>query len=167
MPKMWGYGGVIAPDAIRSSELDSIVDDLLHSAPLRLSIRPNPLLADTWRKSVAGRMIPTPRVVHLLDLSEGFETIWRDGFSARARRAVRKAERAGLTIERGTSGALISDFNDLYNGWITRRARERHVPRLIPQMRAERPERFRHVGRDLGKRCRVLLARLTAAQWLA
>jgi hypothetical protein len=160
LPKTWGYGGAIAADAIRSSELDSIVDDLLHSAPLHLSIRPNPLLADTWSRSAAGRMTPTPRVAHVLDLSEGFEHIWRDCFSGRARRAVRKAERAELTIERGTSGALMSDFYNLYNGWIIRRARERRIPRLIPQMRAEPPGKFSLVGRHLGERCRVLLARL-------
>jgi Acetyltransferase (GNAT) domain len=117
------------------------------TAPLRLSVRPNPLLAHIWSKPVAGRMAP-------------FDHIWRDCFSGRARRAVRKAERAGLTIERGNSDALISDFLDLYNGWITRRARERHIPRAIPQMRAERQRKFRLVGRHLGQRCRVLLARL-------
>ena len=160
MPKTWGYGGAVAAHAIRSYELESIVDDLLCSAPLRLSIRPTPLLADTWSKSAASRMTPTPRVAHVLDLSEGFEHIWRDCFSGRARRAVRKAERAGLTIERGTGGALMSDFSSLYDGWITRRARERRIPRLIPQMRAERPGKFSLVGRHLGERCRVLLARL-------
>ena len=160
MPKMWGYGGVIAADAIRSFELDSVVDDLLGSAPLRLSIRPNPLLADTWSKSAANRMTPTRRIVHLLDLSEGFDHIWEQCFSGRARRAVRKAERAGLTIEHGNSDALISDFLRLYGGWITRRARERHIPRLIPLVRAERQRKFRLVGRHLGGYCRVLLARL-------
>jgi hypothetical protein len=37
MLKMWGYGGVTAADAIRSSELDRVVDDLLHSAVASVS----------------------------------------------------------------------------------------------------------------------------------
>ncbi|MGE5070817.1 MAG: hypothetical protein ACM3KJ_09210, partial [Bacillota bacterium] len=44
---------------------------------------------------------------HVLDLDGGFDRVWGERFHASARKAVRRAERAGLTVERDTTGRLV------------------------------------------------------------
>lgn len=160
LPGMWGSGGPVAARPLETSGLERIVADLLHPSPLRLAVRPSPLLADEWSAAADGRMAATPRVVHLLDLEGGYDQVWNERFRTVTRRNVRKARRMGLGTERGTAGALIPEFYGLYEGWLARRARERRLPVSLSRLRAERLRKFELVARHLGECCRVLLARL-------
>ena len=50
---------------------------------------------------------------HVLDLADGFATVWQHRFRGTARTAIRKAERSGLEVEVDRSGRLLPAFGSL------------------------------------------------------
>ncbi len=80
-----------------------------------------------------------------------------------ARNKVRKAERAGLTVESDSTGRLVPVYYDLYMDWVRRRAQERGLPTSIMLRRASRMEplrKFQVVAQKLGSACHIWVARL-------
>ena len=74
-----------------------------------------------------------------------------------------RAERLGVTVECGTSGRLVPEFYQLLEQAAARWARMQHEPYwlAIRRLKHRDPrEKFEAIGRLLGERCRVWLARV-------
>jgi CelD/BcsL family acetyltransferase involved in cellulose biosynthesis len=58
----------------------------------------------------------TESETHIVDLSVGYDVLWRDGFDKPRRRRVRRAEEQGVVIRRATGDADVGRFVDVYRG---------------------------------------------------
>jgi lipid II:glycine glycyltransferase (peptidoglycan interpeptide bridge formation enzyme) len=83
-------------------------------------------------------------------------------FSSRTRNKIRKAEKAGLTIERDRSGELVPEFYDLFLQSISRWATKQHEPLWMARWRARRRDpitKIESIIKALGDSCRLWIAR--------
>lgn len=102
---------------------------------------------------------------YLLDISNGFDDVWKRKFRPRVRTAVRKAERSSLDVEADTSGRLAGSFNDLYEKSIRQRAAANQDPVWLTRFRLNLvsptpPRMVSSVTRCFGEGCKIWLARL-------
>jgi hypothetical protein len=100
-------------------------------------------------------------MIQTLDLSGGFDNVWKHRFVHSVRRWCRKAERIGLTVEWDDTGRLVGVLDALYRKSVVRWARQQHEPLRLAQWRARRrnPRRkFEVVAERLGPACRVWVA---------
>ncbi len=159
LPNGWGFGGPLAEGGLTHADAAVVLDDLAGSRQLRTSLRPNPLTAHLWgsARGVAAK----PRLAHVLDLDGGFERVWQERFTDNAKRAVRKAERSGLSVECDTTGRLVPVYYRLFERSVERWAGALHEPLWLARMRARRrdPERkLQALTGDLGVSARVWVA---------
>lgn len=162
-PAHCGIGGLLAPGGVRTGEVAAVFGDLARRRVLSQRIVPHPLLAADWAAGRPDRASVVPRCAHLIDLREGWDDVWSNRFSRSTRRGVRHAERAGVTVECGTSGRLMAEFYQLLEGSAARWARLQHEPHWLALRRLRRRdplEKFESIGRFLGERCRVWVARM-------
>jgi hypothetical protein len=164
LPPGWGTGGILAPGGVRPDEVDMVLEDLVADRALRTSLRPSFRAAHNWPASPPG-VVPVPRTVHVLDLDGGMDAIWSQRWSKNTRgnmrNAERRAERAGMTVESGSSPELVERFYDLYLRWLDRRARERNLPPALVRGRGKRAEplaKFHAVAAALPDACRIFVA---------
>lgn len=97
-----------------------------------------------------------------MDLDRPFDEL-HARFSKMACKAIRKAVKEGVTVESATGAVHVRDFYALYEGWIERRAHERHLPVSVARQRdyANEPlERLLVLAHALEPSFRVWLARL-------
>src|SRR4051794_13857572 len=106
LPAAWGIGGLIASGGAGADDVAAVFGELGERRSLRTSITPSPLQARAWALARPARAIAVERCAHVLDLDGGFSAVWERRFAGTARTAVRKAERAGLTVECDTTGRL-------------------------------------------------------------
>lgn len=157
----WGMGGLLAPGDLRYEDVVSVFSDLRERRVLRTSLRPNPLAADVWAAARPSGVVAVARLAHVLDLAGGFAAVWSKRFTGTARTAVRKAERAGLTVEADSTGRLVPVFYELYCEALRRWARQQHEPLALALARGVRrnPRRkFEEMARRLGNACRFWVA---------
>jgi hypothetical protein len=160
MPHAWGIGGLLSERPPRPAEVSAVVSDLAADPALRTCIRPNPLHAELWASVRPPAPVSIPRRAHVLDLRGGADEIWR-GFHQSARRGVRKAERAGLEVERDVSGRLVPVFHRLLQTSIERWAAQQHEPLPLARLRASRRdplEKFERLAASLGEAMCVWVA---------
>ncbi len=160
-PNSWGMGGVLSSIPLRKGDLEVVLADLVAQPEAGFSIRPNPLQADHWRKALIPGVYTLPRQAHVLDLQDGFQFIWEKRFKSSVRRAVRKAERSGLVVERDTTGKLIPVFYELFKQSIERWARKQHEPLALAHFRGQLRDplsKFEDLARRLGDACQVWVA---------
>jgi hypothetical protein len=160
-PASWGVGGVIASGTVRADDLATVFADLAGRRVLRTSVRPNPLANDIWAKVCPPRAVTVPRLAHVLDLDGGFGRVWDQRFTGSARTAVRKAERAGLTVECDTTGRLAAVFYALFERSLDRWARQQHEPRALARWRGHRRDplhKLQLIAERLADRCRLWVA---------
>lgn len=161
LPPTWGVGGVIARREPTADDLAAVYADLAASPGLSVRILPNPRQGALWRAVRPTRLQVNPRRAHVLDLEGGFEEIWADRFAKNTRTAVRKALRAGVTIECDTTGRALPIFYRLYRLSVDRWASQRNDPRGFSHWRAARLyplAKLQHVARAMGERFRVYVA---------
>jgi Acetyltransferase (GNAT) domain len=162
LPYGWGFGGVVATDAITPADVTIVLRDLARRSFLRTSIRPDPLQASTWAaEGASARAQRVQRRAHILRLDGGWEATWSGRFTGSARTAVRKAERSGLMVESGNSPQLMDEFYDLYRQSMVRWSRSSPLPSGVARWRAahlEPARKFRAVAEQLGDACRVWVA---------
>lgn len=161
-PANYGCGGVLASGGLRSSDVSHVLSDLRHSRAVSTRLTGSHHTADRWRSGNVAGVLQVPHRNEVLDLSGGFETIFDQRFQSSVRRAVRKAERSALTVERAPAGRLVHVFYDLYLDWTERRARESGLPRGVAMALARRREplrKFEAVADLLGDSCQVWVAR--------
>jgi lipid II:glycine glycyltransferase (peptidoglycan interpeptide bridge formation enzyme) len=155
-----GEGGVVLPDDVRM-----VFADLGRQGALRASLRPDPSTAATWDEARPPWAVRQPRSAHSLSLDGGFDEVWRNRFRSDTRNRVRRAERAGVTVEHDDTGRLAPVFHDLYAKSVERWARRDGQPLAFARWRASRREparKLQTVAAVLGVRCRIYTAFLDA-----
>jgi hypothetical protein len=148
-------GGIIGANPLLASDIASIISDLRQLGAIGIRILPNPLQGEQWDLGVNGSTRTLPRLSHVLDLDGGFDKVQSELFSRTARKRVRKAERAGLEIERDTTGRLLPIYHELYKRSIDRWARQSREPRALARLRTARHdplERFEFLAKTFGDR---------------
>jgi hypothetical protein len=161
MPKFWGAAGLVSPGQLHMEDVAEILGDLAAAPGVLMSIRPYFPQAAAWERARPQSFVILPHLVHVLDLEGGFEQVWGKRFGTKARGGVRKAERAGLTVEMDTTGRLVPQFYDTYLRWHEHQARERGTSPTLARRLAQRREplrKFTLVARRLQDACRVWVA---------
>jgi len=160
-PSSWGIGGLVVPGTIRVEDVGAVFSDLLSRPFLRTSIRPNPRAGEIWAAAAPPGVISIPRLAHVLDLDGGFSQVWMKRFNSRTRNKIRKAEKAGLVVERDTSGELVPVFYDLFRQSISRWASRQNEPPWMARWRGRRRDpitKFESIAQFLGDACRIWVA---------
>jgi Acetyltransferase (GNAT) domain len=161
LPAGWEPCGIVAPKRLEASEVAAVLRDLACRATVRTSLRPGPVQGSAWAAAQPPGITVVPRLAHTLQLDGGFERVWTKCFTSTARRAVRKAERSDVTVERDTSGRLIPIVQELFELSLDRWASQQHEPRLLARWRGHRrdpPRKLELIARMLGNACRIWLA---------
>lgn len=162
MAPTWGTGGLLAADALTVDHVRAVFEDLSHSPAMRTTVRPDFAQAPLWAACRPPGAIELPVTHHVLDLDRDFDQLWAN-FSKMARKAIRKAQREGVTVDSDASGKLVPEFYELYEGWVERRARQRHIPLPVARYRGHHNEplaRLELLADRLGESFRVWVARL-------
>jgi hypothetical protein len=160
-PSGWGIGGVVASGGVQPADVAAVFADLAARPVVRTSLRPNPLDGELWSAARPPGAVAIPRLAHVLALEGGFGSVWKERFTGTARTAVRKAERSGLTVERDTSGRLVSVVYELLERSVERWAGRQHEPRALARWRTHRRDplrKFELMARTLGDACRIWVA---------
>jgi hypothetical protein len=160
-PPHCGVSGLLAAGGASAEEIAAVLDDLSSRRVLVQSVSPGPLLAPTWAAAAPAHALTVPHRAHVLDLSGGWEEVWSKHFGRTSRRGARYAERAGVTVECGTSGRGVSEYYELVECAVVRWARKQHEPLWLARRRLNRRDpraKFEAMGRFLGERFRVYLA---------
>jgi hypothetical protein len=164
MPYGWGSGGLLGGSrAVTAEDVRLVLADLADQPPLRLTIRPPARDAAAYEQAMPAGVARTRHRDQALDLSGGFEQVWTERFTGKARRAVRKAEASALTVERDDAGRLIPEFYELYQQSVVRWAAHQHEPVRLARLRAARRDplsKFQTVAAATAPALRVYLARL-------
>jgi Acetyltransferase (GNAT) domain len=161
-PARYGSGGLLASGGLRASDVTHVLIDLLRTTAVSTRVKPNHDTTGRWEAGCVAGVVSIPRRLEVLDLDGGFSRVWDERFKPAARRAVRKAERSGLVVERDSSMRLIAPFYDLYLEWTNQRARESGVPARVAAWLARRREPLRKlqaVAAMVGDACRIWVAR--------
>jgi hypothetical protein len=161
-PFGWGMGGLVVPSHdLEPADVRAVFANLGTSGALLATIRPAPRRGAAYRAAAPRGALSVPHTAHVLDLAGGFETVWMERFTGKARRAVRKAERLGVTVEWDASGRLVPVFDELYRRSVQRWAEQQHEPVWLARARAHRNDparKFASVAAALGSACRVWVA---------
>jgi hypothetical protein len=167
MPFGWGTGGLICPGGRLSSEdVAAVVADLSRQPALLVGVRPSPAAEGAWATAVPEDVVRIRQMTQSVDLSGGFDDVWKHGFATTVRSYCRKAERKGVTVERDDTGRLMEVFDALYRRSVVRWARQQHEPLWLAQWRAQRRDprhKFQTVAERLGPACQVWVAWLAGA----
>ncbi|TYP87213.1 GNAT family N-acetyltransferase [Blastococcus xanthinilyticus] len=161
-PYGWGMGGLVVPARdLDPADVAAVFADLAASGGVLTALRPAPRRAASYRAAALPGVLRVAHTAHVLDLAGGFDAVWRDRATGKARRAVRKAEAAGVTVEVDATGRLVPVFDALYRQSVRRWAEQSHEPLWLARLRSQRsdPERkFAAVATALGAACRVRVA---------
>jgi lipid II:glycine glycyltransferase (peptidoglycan interpeptide bridge formation enzyme) len=98
----------------------------------------------------------------VLDLDGGMEAVWTKRITTATRTKLRRAARSGVVVERASGPRAVDTFYEVYETWLTRRARERRMPVRLALWRGRRREPFSKFSAAiecLGDACRVWVAR--------
>lgn len=161
LPYAWSVGGVISKRPLEINHLKALFGDLERTPFLTMRLLPNPLQGALWRAAQPVRARTVPRRAHVLDLEGGFDRVWKERFDAKTRNKVRKAERSNLTVERDTTGRLVSVFEALFQRSIDRWAAQQNEPRWLAHLRANRRDplsKTQHITARMGEACPIWVA---------
>ena len=138
-----------------------VIDDLTRSPAVSVRLRPDPDTAAVWAAGVPAGVDSDARMAQAVSLDGGFDTVWRTRFRSQTRTKVRRAERAGVVVERDDTGRLAATFHRLYTLSAARWAQRGDGLPVIARWSAARREPQRKVSTvaaapDAG--CRLYLA---------
>lgn len=104
------YGGPVVDgdEAAAGSLLDAYLNQGRRIGVLEVS------WTDFWNRPVAGPETVERHSTQVIDLTGGFESIWRDDFEKAKRRQARKAEREGLAVVDAGTDRDIDAFYAIY-----------------------------------------------------
>ena len=159
-PAPFASGGLLASEGLRASDVRQVLEDVRDGPAVRTRIKANHDVADIWGRGLVPGVASSPRRVEVVDLDGGFNRVWERRLNSAARRAVLKAERSGLEVERDGTGRLVPAFYQLYLDWITDRAKASGLPSPLTVALARRREPlevFEAVAAALGEECQVWL----------
>ena len=162
LPHGLGYAGLLSDEPVDADDVGVVVDDLQRLPALSVKVRTGPL-QDAWQAVDSERFESSEHVLHMVDISGGFEHVWTTVFGGSLRTKIRKGEKVGLVVECDSTGTLIPVFYELYEQWLEERAERRGIPRAVALRlgrRAEPRKKFESVARVLGEGCQVWVASL-------
>jgi hypothetical protein len=137
MPNAWGFGGLVGSDP-QPNEIAAVLADLRTLPLASVRVRPNPLQHAAWAAAAGPDVLRLPRRAHVIDLRPGFDAVFAQGFSSRARSHVRRAERFGLEVRCDTTGELVPVFYELFLKSVERWAAKQREPVALALARARR-----------------------------
>jgi hypothetical protein len=162
LPVGWGPAGLLGEGGVvRPEDVQMVFADLADHHAVGVALRPDPGTATSWEQGSPPGVPRQPLMAQTLSLVGGFEEVWRKRFRSDTRNRVRRAERAGVVVERDDTGGLVPLFHELYAKSVDRWARRAGEPLALARWRAARrePERkLRTVAALCGTRCRVYTA---------
>ena len=163
LPVGWGPGGLLGEGGVlRPDDVRMVVADLARTGAVDVRLRPDPAFAAVWESAVPASVARQPGMAQTVPLDGGFDRVWRSGFRGDTRTRVRRAERAGVVVERDDTGALVPVFHRLYALSVDRWATSDGIPRVLARRRAARHEpqhKLRTVAEDPATGCRIYVAR--------
>lgn len=151
-----GEGGPASPE-----EASALIQEMCRQPGLRTRIVVGGDDARVWASATPSSIYSIARTAHVLDLCDGFSTVWSKRFTSKVRSNSRKAERRGVVVESDSTGRLIPVFDVLYRTSVDRWAQERGHPVALMRWLSQRqhPQRkFATVARNLGDQCTVWIA---------
>lgn len=160
-PRGYGQGGLLADGGLRPNDVCIVVDDLRGSSSVSTSINGHHHTAQYWKVGCGNGVVEIRRRVEVVDLRDGFDKLWRKGFAGGVRRNIAKAERAGVRIERDTTGRLLPAFYEIYLAWAAERSARSALPPRLALLSARHRESYRKLSSvvdQLAGRCRVWVA---------
>ncbi|WP_435231550.1 peptidoglycan bridge formation glycyltransferase FemA/FemB family protein [Pseudopelagicola sp. nBUS_20] len=160
LPHGFGAGGFISDFELVKNDLISILEALNDMNARELSIRPNPMQISIWPDPHAC-WATTKRISHVLDISSGYDYIWKNSFHSKKRNRIRKAVKLGIQIKKGNDAAILNQFYSVYLRWSEIRAKQRNLPSapLLWLARRREPKwKFDAVARELGSNLQVYVA---------
>jgi CelD/BcsL family acetyltransferase involved in cellulose biosynthesis len=135
MPDGFGFGGLVGNTAVTDEAAAACLRDL-RSLPLKhVVVRPDPFQADAWRAAAqreGAAIMPHP--TQIADLSGGFDHFWGTVLESATRTKIRRAERAGVEVERINGAAGVAEFYNSYVQWLGDRAHRRHQPPVLTRI---------------------------------
>ena len=152
-----GEHGMISPDDVRD-----VVADLAQIPALRVLVVPSTADAAAWERGAPSTVARTALSSYVVDLTGGFDTVWTERFSKKARYKCRKALREGIEVEKDTSGRLLPVFDELYQRSVEAWSREYFLPTPLARrvIGARHPHhKLETVARRLGPTCQLWIAR--------
>lgn len=161
MPTHWGFGGLVAEGGVTAADVALVLADLGARRLARQTLRPNPCHADLYREHAPARTVVVPRRAHVLDLQPDADAVFA-GFASSRRRAIRKAERAGLEVECATDGRLLPEHFALLEHSEARWAAQQHEPVWLARWRARFRDtlpKWQAIAAHLDGGCRQWVAR--------
>jgi hypothetical protein len=162
LPVGWGPGGLVGEDGLLwPDDVRMVVADLAGTGAVDVRLRPDPASAAVWESAVPARVAREPGMAQTVPLDDGFDRVWRTRFRSDTRNRVRRAERAGVVVERDDSGALVPVFHRLYALSVARWAARDGIPPALARRRAARREpehKLRTVADNPATGCRIYAA---------
>ena len=127
-PRRWGVGGPITSGGnIDPAEAAAVLSHVVRRDMLGAEIHLSHIADPVWLQAASQyRVLTDP--FYVLDLTSGFDNVWRHKFKGDIRTAVRKGERSGLDIETDRSGRLLEVFYGLYEKSMQRWSAKMHEP---------------------------------------
>jgi hypothetical protein len=164
LPIGWGPGGLLSEGgSVRHEDVRMVAADLARRPALRIQLRPDPATAGVWEAGMPAYARRTARMAQTVSLDGGFGIVWQHRFKRDTRTRVRRAERAGVVVERDDTGRLVPVFQHLYAKSMERWARQAGEPQGMARWRAGRrepPHKLPTVAAMLGTDCRLYVASL-------
>jgi hypothetical protein len=162
LPKGWGFGGIVVPDGHPTrADVAALVAELPRRGIRAAQLRPPPWQDEAFASSDLGWSRVVTNHSYDIDLEPGWPAV-SAGFTSSVRRAVRKAERSGVVVERRTDTGAMAEFHRLYRLSVLRWSEGTRVPRRLMELRgrlAEPAAKYDAVSAQLGDDCGVWLAR--------
>jgi hypothetical protein len=161
LPTGWGPAGLLSDGGLITPDDVAMVFADLAGQAFRVTVRPDPAYASIWDDGIPEGVTRQPLTAHTLSLEGGFDEVWRRRFRSDTRTRVRRAERAGVTVEHDDTGRLVPVFQDLYAKSVDRWARQEGQPLALARYRSRRREpagKLPTVASVFGARCRIYVA---------
>jgi len=162
-PAGWGMGGLLSTGGLYAEDITAVFEDLRRRPVARISIRPNPNQGALWEAGRPDWVTAVPRYAHVIDLSDGFDSVLNEKMGRKIRKALRKAERCSdITVEWDDTGRLIPEFYQLLMQSFDRWSARQNEPLWLTRWRGQRRDslrKFEVIADKLGSMCRVYLAR--------
>lgn len=161
LPYSWGMGGVLSETALDAAAIKAVFDDLAAIDALQVGVWPNPLQGALWAEAAPPTALIRARRAEILDLSGGFDTVWRERIASRTRNYFNRAEKAGLRIVKGNRPELVAVFYGLYEKSILRWAEQTNEPQWLARWRLHRMdpmEKLQKMATMLADRCAIWIA---------
>jgi hypothetical protein len=134
-PPAWGIGGLVGKD-LDAAVVRAVLDDLHSLRAAQIVLRPDPLTASVWAEATQGsKLVRVERRAHVIDLTGGRKSV-EERLHHSTRRALRAAERKGVTVETDRNGRLLPIYYGLFLRSVDRWAAQQREPRLLAQWRA-------------------------------